>query len=149
MNSSSDGFINSVGQLFEKFPALPDTWRETLVKITPVLALIFGILGILVALGGLGLLTALSPLAFLAGAPGVSSVGTGFMAMLIFLGASVLMLAAYPGTKGRKYSGWTLLFWSQVVNLIGGLLTLSSPISKILGAIIGFYLLFQIKSYYK
>lgn len=133
---------------FKKAPAIPANGREALVKITPWLALIFGILGILGALGGIGLLTAFAPLAILSGAEGAASYGGGVIAAWIWLAASVLLLAAFPGTKARKYSGWNLLFWSEVINVIGSLVA-GSFVSAILGGLIGFYLLFQIKSYYK
>lgn len=140
-------YIATMAEWFDKFPALPKTWRETLVKITPVLALIFGILGILVAISGLGVFTFFSPLAVMGGAG--ASYGTGFISVLIYLVASVLLLAAYPGTRARKYKGWQLLFWSEVVNLVGGIVAMTSLVSVIIGALIAFYILFQIRTYYK
>ena len=139
-------FIETMGEWFDKFPAIPKNGRDTLAKIAPIIALIFGILGILVGISGLGLLTALSPFAFLGGASG--AYGTGFISALIYLVASVLLLAAYPGLKARKYKGWKLLFWNVTINLIGGLLSMAF-ISAIIGALIGYYLIFQIRSYYK
>ncbi len=149
MSKTSTDVIETMGQWFDKFPVLPKNWRETLVRITPILALIFGILGILVSINGLGVLTITSPLAAMGGAAGVGAYGTGFIALLLYLVASVLLLAAYPGTKAKKIKGWNLLFWSEGVNLIGGLIGVTSIVSAIIGALIGFYLLFQIKSYYK
>lgn len=146
--SKSTDVIATTAEWFDKFPPLPKTWRDTLARIAPILSLIFGILGIIVAISGLGLLTATSPLAFMGGAQTVSSYGTGILATLIYLVGSILLLAAYPGLKARKYKGWTLLFWSEVANLVGGLVSLAF-LSAIVGALIGFYLIFQIRSYYK
>ena len=134
---------------FNKFPALPKNAREVLVKIAPILSLIFGILGIIGGISGLGLLTATSPLAFLGGGAGVSSYGTGILAALFYLAGSVLLLAAYPGLKAHKANGWNLLFWSEAVSFVGGVLSLSGIVSAVIGALIGFYIIFQIKSYYK
>ena len=131
-----------------KFPQLPKNWQDTLARIAPILSLVFGILGIIVAIGGLGLFTVLSPMAMLGGAQAASSYGTGFITTLIYLVGSILLLASYPGLKARKYKGWTLLFWSEAANLIGGLVSLAI-VSAIIGALIGFYLIFQIRSYYK
>lgn len=138
--------IDTMGQWFAKFPVLPTNIREVLVKITPWLSLIFGILGILVGISGLGVLTFLSPLAMLGG---VSSYGTGIIATIIYLIGSVALLAAYPGTKAKKYAGWQFLFWSEAINLVGGLIGMHGIVSALIGALVGFYLLFQIKSYYK
>lgn len=134
--------------LYAKAPSLPANAREGLAKVAPWIALIFGILGVLGSIGGLGLLAVFSPLAVFGGAAGVASYGSGFIAALIWLVASVMLLAAYPGTAAKKISGWNLLFWSQVVQLIGSVVALSI-VSGIVGAAIGFYLLFQIKSYFK
>jgi len=145
--TSSKDFIDTMGEWFDKFPPLPKNWRDTLARIAPVLALIFGILGILVAIGGLGTLTFVSPLAVMGGAGGI--VGMGIISTLIYLVASVVLLAAYPGLKAKKYSGWKLLFWNEVINLVGGVIGLHTVVSAIIGALIGFYLIFQIRSYYK
>lgn len=146
--TSSKDFIETMAEWFDKAPQLPKNWREVLVKITPVLALIFGLLGILVGISGLGALTVFSPLAALGGVSGMSSYGTGFITAIIYLLGSILLLAAYPGTKAHKKSGWNLLFWSEAVNFVGGIVSLSI-VSAIIGALIGFYLIFQIRSYYK
>src|SRR5437868_1464811 len=118
--TKSTDVIATLGEWFDKFPPSPKNWRDTLARIAPILSLIFGILGIIVAIGGLGILTTTSPLAFLGGAQSVSSYGTGILATIIYLVGSVLLLAAYPGLKANKYKGWTLLFWSEVANLVGG-----------------------------
>src|SRR5258708_13448532 len=146
--TKSTDIIETMGQWFDKFPPLPKTWRDTLARIAPILSLIFGILGIIVAIGGLGVLTATSPLAFLGGASSVSSYGTGILSVLIYLVGSILLLASYPGLKPKNYKGLTLLFWIELANLIGGLVSLAI-LSTIVGALIGFYLIFQIRSYYK
>ena len=146
--TNSTDIIGTMGQWFDKFPQLPKNWRDTLARIAPILSLIFGILGIIVAISGLGLLTATSPLAFLGGAQSVSSYGTGIISVVIYLVGSILLLAAYPGLKARQYKGWKLLFWSEVANLVGGIVSLAI-LSAIIGALIGFYIIFQIRSYYK
>jgi len=146
MSTTKTDVIATTGEWFDKFPPLPKNWRDTLARIAPILSLIFGILGILVAVSGLGVLTALSPFAVVGGA--VPAYGTGIIATIIYLVGSILLLASYPGLKARKYKGWTFLFWSEVANLVGGLVSLAF-ISAIIGALIGFYLIFQIRSYYK
>ncbi|HVA96715.1 MAG TPA: hypothetical protein VND99_03590 [Candidatus Acidoferrales bacterium] len=143
--TSSTDIIETMGQWFDKFPPLPKNVREILVTITPWIALIFGILGILGGIAGLGILTVFSPFAVLGG---VSGYGNSFIAALIYLVSAILLLAAFPGTKAKKANGWKLFFWSRVVSLIGGLVGFAI-VSAIIGALIGFYLLFQIKSYYK
>lgn len=145
---SKNTIIDTFEEWFSKAPALPKNAKDVIVKIAPILALVFGILGVLGALGGLGLLTAFSPLAALGGAESMSSYGGGFIAALGWLVSAVLMLVAYPGLKARKIEGWNMMFWSEIVNLASAVVSFSL-VSGIIGALIGFYLLFQIKSYYK
>ena len=134
---------------FAKLPELPTNAKDILVKVMPWIALIFGILGVLGSISGLLALTVTSPLAVIGGVEGVSSYGTGFIATLIWLVSAALMLAAFPGLKAHSYKGWKLLFWSEVVSLIGAVVSISSLVPGVIGALIGFYLLYQIKSYYK
>ncbi len=148
MAKNSKDVVGMLEDVFAKAPALPTNAKEVIVKIVPIVAIVFGILGVLGAISGLGILTVFSPIALFGGALGISSYGTGFIAAILWLISSLLMLAAYPGTKVRKLTGWNLLFWSEVVSL-GGSLFAGSIVSGIIGAAIAFYILFQIKSYYK
>ena len=90
-------------------------------------------------------MTALSPFAILGGVHGYFG---SYIAVIFWLASSLLLFAAYSGTKARKISGWNMLFWSEIVYLVGSLVSLSI-IQGLISAIIGFYLLFQIKSFYK
>lgn len=146
--SKEQGLVEVLEQLFSNAPALPKNAKEGLVKITPILALIFGILGILGGISGLGILTVASPLMMFGGVEGMSAYGGGFIAALLWLASSVVLLAAFPGTTARKRNGWDMLFWSEVISVAGSLVSLSF-VSGIIGGLIGFYLLFQIKSFYK
>ncbi len=145
---TSNNIIDTLEDFFKKAPALPANGREALVNITPWLAIIFGVLGVLGGLSSIGLLTAFSPLAALSGTPGVSSYGGVVIASWIWLASSVLLIVAYPGLKARKLSGWNWLFYSDVLGVVGSVVA-GSLVNAVLGALIGFYLLFQIKSYYK
>ncbi len=148
MARSANDLIVVTEKWFAKAPHLPPNIREVLVKIAPILALVFGVLGVLGSLAGLGILTFLAPFAAMGGAYGMSYYGTGMVAALVWLVSSALMLAAFPNLRSRKTQGWNLLFWSEVINLAGSLIALNF-VSGLIGALIGFYILFQIKSYYK
>ena len=127
---------------FRKAPAIPANGREGLVKITPWVALVFGVLGIITGIGGLGVLTGSAAFGVL------HSAGLGILSTLLFLAASVLLLMAYPGTSKRQYRGWTLIFWSEVLVVLSNLVSFDI-LGAVVGGLIGFYLLYQIKSYYK
>lgn len=131
--------------LFKKLPALPPNAVSALVSITPWLALIFGVIGILGAVAAFGMLSFLSPFAMLGGA--APRYGLGMISTIGWLASSVLMLMAFPGLKAGKAGGWSILFWSEVVSAIASVISIS--IGSMIGVAIAFYLLFQIKNKYK
>lgn len=132
-------------EFFMKFPALPKSAREVLVKVTPWFALIFGILGVLAGLAGLGILSVLSPFMMLGG--GFTSTSGSLLGMVAGVVSAAFLLAAFPGTKARKMQGWNMLFWSEVASVASALLSLT--LTGVIFALISFYLLYQIKSYYR
>ncbi|OGH17175.1 MAG: hypothetical protein A3C30_03220 [Candidatus Levybacteria bacterium RIFCSPHIGHO2_02_FULL_40_18] len=144
-NNSVDQLIKQMEDWFSKLPALPNNWRDVIVTITPWLALIFGIIGVLGSLAAVGILTFLAPFMILGGGVGVAS--GGIIGALLALVASVLLVMAFPGTRDRKMSGWRLLFFSEVVSIISSVVAFSA--GGVVGALVGFYILFQIKSHYK
>lgn len=149
MNKKTNGdIITTVEEWFANAPALPKNIKEGIVKITPIISLIFGIIGILVGVAGISSLTLFSPVAMMAGDAAMRGYGNGFISSISLLISSVLLLMAYPGVKAHKAKGWEMLFWSEAVNIAGSLISLEI-FSALIGGLIGFYILFQIKSYYK
>ena len=139
-----DSFVKSLEDVFKKLPPLPASAVDTLFRIAPWIALIFGILGVVGALGALGLLTTFAPLAAVGG---VRSYGLGFISAVGLGIASLMMIVAYPGLKAGKMAGWNMLFYSELVSIVSSLIGVS--VGTIIGAAIGLYLLFQIKPKYK
>ena len=144
--------ISMLEEWFSKLPALPANLKATLVKIAPWLALVFGILGVVGSLGGVLALLGLGAFGVsmmpYGGLSVVNASAFGIVVLLLGLAASVLMLMAYPGLKDQKMSGWKMAFWSEVVSLLGSLVAFNF-VGLLVGALIGFYILFQIKSSYK
>ena len=76
---------------------------------------------------------------------------------LVFLAVSgVVALLAYPALKRKEKRGWDLLFLGVILNILYGLAMLFVSnysgsgrfLGSILGAVIGFYFLFQIRDVY-
>ena len=155
------------GVLGEKAPyKIPAKARETLVKISPWISLVSGILGLLAALAlwrAAHLVNQVSDsLRQLSAVYGtttqqVDKLGLAFWLALIALVAfSLLALLAFPGLKNRKKTGWNLMFFSTLANLVYAVITLfydgagqGSFFGTAIGSVIGLYLLFQVRSYYK
>jgi hypothetical protein len=137
--------VKSLEDFYHKFPQLPANIREVLVKVTPWISLIFGVLsiisGLIAVLGG-------TPMAALGGVANGAFVLVLGLLMVLY---GALMVLAFPKLQKHQYAGWRLLFWVEVISIVASLITtnVGSILSAITWALIGFYLLFQIKSYYK
>jgi len=143
--NTMQGWMDKMEDWFMKLPELPKSATDVLVRITPWIALIFGVLGVLGSLAGLGILTALSPFVMMGN--GIGGTATSLLTAVLSLARSASLLAAFPGTKAHKMQGWKMLFWSEVVSTVSSVLLIS--LTGVIGAFIGFYLLYQIKRYYK
>lgn len=139
--ASTQELIDQTGDLFAKLPPLSSRAREILVQIAPWFALVFGILGVVGTLSAFGLFTFLTPVV----RPDLSGVLL-ISTALGFIG-SVLLLAAYSGLRKRNAQGWRLLFWSEAVSLISSVIAFS--LFSVLFSLVGLYLVFQIRSYFK
>ena len=133
---------------------IPTNGREMLVSWLPWINLVGGVLCVLLFLSLLGLAGVVTTVSVVAGYnPGVYI----WIPMLILLAQGVIHLVAFPGLRKNKLNAWKLLFWADVIffvyNIANGFVYPSGLISGIIGAIvsvlIGMYLLFQVKNYYK
>lgn len=129
---------------FKGFPKLPAGFVDFLVMIAPWLALVFGIMGILGSIAAFGFLGMVGPYAMMYGA---SRAGLWYVAVIGGLIASVFTLLAFPGLRDKKTNGWTMLFWAQVISVASSVVGIN--VGGIVGALIGLYILFQMKLRYK
>lgn len=129
--------------LVDKAPIqIPAGGREWIVKYGPWITLVFMVLALPAILFVLGFGAFALPFA------GVGY-ATGFGIGVIGLIATFALEAiALPGLFGRKRSGWTLLFYAQVVSIATSLLQ-GAIVSALIGGLISFYILFQVRSLYK
>lgn len=143
---------------------LPKNAKEGLVKIAPWLALIGGILGIFSAIS---LWRAAhyvnvwvdyaNQLSAQLGGPTTTRLGLMFwLSLIATIVFALLALLAFPGLKDRKKTGWNLAFYSALAQVVYGVISLfysgggfGSFLMSLVGAAVGFFLLFQVRSYYK
>lgn len=153
VKTAMSGLEARLEPMFKNAPHIPENGRKVIVDIVPWLVLIFGILGVigLFASGIMALFVTL-----LTGGWALPFLFGSFVPMLFSGIAIVLTLMAFPGLQAKTKSGWNLVFYSTVVNAIGGIVSvfggyvyMGSLVGAIIGAIVSFWLLFEIRSYYK
>jgi hypothetical protein len=120
---------------------LPDVAREFIVKFGPWIALVLLILSLPPLLIALGLGALLTPFGGY-----YYTVGYGYLTIFVLVQVG-LLVAALPGLFARKMSGWKLIFYSQLVALVFSILA-GNIVGGLLGALIGLYILFQIRTKY-
>ena len=135
-----EGFLNYYFVTKAPFQ-IPDAGREAIVKFGPWIVVVLLVLSAPALLFILGVGTALMPF-------GGAGYATGFGLAAIGLCAQIVLeVLALPGLFARKKAGWRLMFYAQIVGIVTSLLS-GAIVSAILGALIGFYLLFQVRSLY-
>jgi len=129
--------------LVQKAPfQLPDNVREFLVQYGPWIMLVLMVLSLPAILFVLGIGTFAVPFGGVGYATGFGIAAVGMVATF------VLKALALPGLFARKMSGWTLLFYGDLVQIVAYLLQ-GAIVSAGHGGLVGLYILFQVRSLYK
>ena len=164
--SATNSLEKTLDDLFVKgAPALPPGFKKWLVKYLPWVTIVIGVLTLLATLSlwraGHTVNQLVDYANQLSQAYGGSNVvsnklGVGYWLALVTLGAeAILYIAAFPGLRAHKKSGWNLMFYALIVNVAYGFFAIFTTyagvgnfIGSLIGAAIGGYLLFQIRSSY-
>jgi len=129
----------------DKAPAMPDSIKEALVKYGPYITAIMMFFALPIVLGLLGLGAMMSPFAYMGG----FRYGLGFTFSSLFTVAILVMQAfALPALFKRQKSGWNFMFYVALLQAVENLLRFDLG-GLVIGSVISFYILFQIRSYYK
>lgn len=151
---ATKGPINQLDDILElylvkKAPSLPANAKEALVRFAPWIALIVLIISLPLVLGILGLGALVAPLSMFGGPAYAASYTTSYIISAVILGISILLMAlSIPGLFARSMKGWRLAYYGVLVGLISNLISFNI-VGGLINALIGFYLLLQIKSYYR
>ena len=140
----------------ENTPKLPKNFTKPLVEYLPWINLFIGAITLLAAFSLWGAATVTNSVINYSNNLGVSTT-TNKLNAIVWIGLIVLFLeaalfiASFSPTKNKKKSGWDLLFYAAVVNLIYGVVIAFSSLGgvfslilSIIGTAIGLYFLFQI-----
>jgi hypothetical protein len=149
----------------KKAPKMPENGKKALVQYLPWIDLVLGLITLWSALAlwhwahlANSLVNYANTINQLYGSntAQVNRLSTGvWLGLIVLIVEGVLYIAAFPGMRDRKKSGWNLLFYASLVNVIyaivifftdyGGVGTL---FGSLIGTAIGLYILFQIRSAY-
>lgn len=127
----------------QKFPPFSEDVKEFLVKYGPYIMLFFSILGVF------GLLTAFGVGGAIFGM-GAAAVGLGagfYVSVVLGVVTLIMYLMAFSPLKARKRAGWNLLYYALLLGLISNLIQFAI-IGFLISALIGFWVLFQIREKY-
>ncbi len=132
--------------LVKKAPVqLPVGAKDWIVRYMPWINVVILVIlspAILLALG-IGVIAL--PFSALAGVGAATGLSIALAALVVEI---ILMIMALPGLFARKISGWNLTFYSVVASLAHSILVFN-VFGGLVSAVIGAYVLFQIRSYYK
>lgn len=142
---------------------IPMAAKDWIVRYGPWITLVAGILLVVMVLPGL--MVALAVAGYVAANAGLyGTVFAGgvvgpmyFLAIAILVLQLIVMFISVPMLMKRQRRGWLLLFYSAVVSLVYtvfnafsyGFFDLGGLLLGLIGATIGMYVIFQIRSYYK
>lgn len=131
----------------KKAPVLPKNIKEAIVKIAPWLTLLSAVFSLpaLFAMFGFNAMMYGTPY----GGYVAAKAGYDFSLASMFMVVSLLlMVLAIPGLFKRSKMGWNFVYYSVLLNSVYNLITMQL-FGLIVGSIISFYLLFQVRNYYK
>lgn len=128
----------------KKLWTLPKKAKEIIVLIAPYLSIIslIAVIPMVLSLVGLTLFTSV---AFLGGV----RIGFDYLISVVFaLISGILAISVVPGLFKKQIKAWRVLFWITLINAISQLLKMDLG-GLIIGTGISWYILFQVKEYYK
>jgi hypothetical protein len=124
---------------------IPAGGKEFIVKVSPYVIIVMAIIAIPVIVAALGITALLSPFAMMGGYYhfGVFGLLSGILSLV----ALVIELSAVKGLFARTHASWRLLYYVSLISLASSLISFNI-VGGIISSIIGWYILFQVKSLY-
>ncbi len=136
-----------LGDVFQKAPHLKQEHREIVAKYLPWLIAIAIVLSALVIISLFWLLSVMFSVGFHIS---ILSALLGIPVMLINL---YLFATAFKPLQEKKKIGWDKLFLAELLAVVYSVVMvfqwISNMITSLIGVVIGFYILFEIKDQYK
>jgi hypothetical protein len=166
MSNALVSLEKTLDEIFGKnAPPLPAGAKKVIVQYLPYINLILGVLTLLAAWGLYNAAHTVNSLVDyannLSAAYGGTKIATSHLTFTVWLAVAVLAIeavlyiAAFSGTKARKKSGWNLLYYALLINVVYGIVAVFTDyggagrlVGSVIGSVIGAYFLFQIRGSY-
>jgi hypothetical protein len=136
--------------LVKKAPfSIPENWKELIVQFAPYLTILGIVVSVPAVFAVLGLGALVSPFtAFLGPRYALSYSFNYILSMVALVVVIVLAAMAVPGLFKRQEKAWRFLFYASLVNVVSGFFG-GDWVGMIIGTLISWYVLFQVREYYK
>lgn len=150
LTSSLSGLEKTLNEYFgKKAPQLPGNVKDIIVNLAPWFTLIGLIITLPLVLVAFGLGALVAPVSFLAGPQEGLAYGVNYTVSMVILGVALVLEAmAIPGLFAKSIKGWRFAYWSALVSAVSSLVSFNIG-GAVLGAVVSFYFLFQIRDRYK
>ncbi|HEX7017969.1 MAG TPA: hypothetical protein VF209_03625 [Patescibacteria group bacterium] len=151
-DAQAQAFAAKIEEPFKKLPHLPEGITNFFATIAPWLVGLGGLLNIVSGLssilnsGNMGMFGWVAPLVQVSPAYFVI---TGVLQIIV----GVISLAAFNPLRERALRGWMLVFWTTMLGVVQSVVAIAfnfgNIVGVIIGTLIGFYILFEMKREYK
>lgn len=151
-NAKARELVAKVEEPFVKLPHLPQGLINFLVAIAPWLV---GLGGLFALFGGISSILGSNSLAMMGWVTPLIQINPAYFILsgIVSILVGVLELLAFSPLREKKLEGWMYLFWASVLGIVQSLIGLafgfSNIIGLVIGTLIGFYILFELKKEYK
>lgn len=151
-DAQAQAFAMKFEEPFKKVPHLPQGLVNFFVSVAPWLV---GLGGLLNIVGGLSSILNSGNMGMYGWAAPLVQVNPAYFIIMGVLQiiVGVISLAAFNPLREKMLKGWMLIFWTTILGLVQSIVGLafgySNIVGLIIGALIGFYILFEMKREYK
>jgi hypothetical protein len=136
--------------LVKKAPfSIPENWKELIVQFAPYLTILGIVLSVPEVFAVLGLGALVSPFTAFLGPRYALFYSFNYVLSMVALAVVIVLAAmAVPGLFKREEKAWRFLFYASLVNVVSGFFG-GDWVGMIIGALLSWYVLFQVKEYYR
>lgn len=149
-NTQVDSILKKTEAFFDQYlgkqaPSFPDNLKQGIVQFGPWILVVLLIIGFFGIFAGFGLMIAQVPALL---GRGLGEALVVITSMVLTIGIFILQALAVPGLFKTKKNAWYMVYYATLLGFVQALLVMNILFGTLF-TILGLYILFQIKSFYK